>query len=98
MELHDGQRLVVLQNVEAQCFIDVDPMVAELRAVTVPAREILVVTLFGRAGSMTVSVTPHRYEALEHEFVDPETRSSDGYRGYHLVIERAAVDKCCRPL
>jgi hypothetical protein len=98
MELQDGQRLVVLQGIEARCFADVNPMVAELRTVTIPAGEILVVTIFRRSDSLTVSVTPHRYQELEPQFVDPEVRGKDGYRGYHLVIERAAIDRCCRPI
>jgi hypothetical protein len=98
MELHDGQRFVVLRDLEAHCFAVEDPMVAELRTVMVPAGEVLTVTIFRRGDSATVSVTPHRYEALEAEFVDPEVRRRDGYRGYHLVIERAALDECCRAL
>lgn len=73
-------------------------MVSELRAVTVRAGESVVVDSVLRSFSLTVSVRPHRYEALETEFVEPEVRSKGSYYGYHLVVERALVDERCRLL
>ncbi len=66
--------------------------------VTVRAGEILIVDRCCQTFSMTVSMRPHRYEALESQFVEPEIRSKGSYRGYHLVVERVLVDDRCRPL
>jgi len=73
-------------------------MLSELRRVTVRPGEILVVTFVSRSESSTVSMRPHRYEALEAEFVDADIRSKGGYSGYHLVINRVLIDERCRLL
>jgi hypothetical protein len=41
---------------------------------------------------------PHRYDALELEWVDAETRGNVGYRGYALMLEKAVVVERCQPL
>jgi hypothetical protein len=97
MELRDGERLVLLRAVDGHCFINIDPMLSDLRPVTMRAGEILIVGPVFHADSPTVSVRPHRYESLEAEFVDSETRERDGYGGYHLVFERAVLLEACRP-
>src|SRR5262245_17396661 len=98
MEFDEGRRFVVLSAVEATCSVHISSMVSEVRSVTVPVGEILVVALMPRPDSQLVGMRPHRYEALEAEFVDSEIRSRDGYTGYALLLRRASVEKSCRPL
>ena len=98
MEFHDGQRFVVLRALEATCSVRILSMLSEVRSVTVPVGEILIVALETRPDSRLLPMRPHRYQALEAEFVDPELRCRDGYTGYALLFQRAAVEGNCRPL
>jgi len=98
MDFREGQRFVVLHDVEAYCFVRETSILSEMRSVTVRSGEILVVTFVSRSDSSTVSMRPHRYEALEAEFVDADIRSKGGYSGYHLVIKRVFIDEHCRSL
>ena len=43
MEFRQGERLVTLRAIDARCFITTSRMLSELRTVTIPAGEILVV-------------------------------------------------------
>jgi len=98
MDLQVGQRLVVLRDIEAHCFVGAKSMLSDLQVVRVRAGEVLVVSFILRPGARSVSVRPHRYEALEEEFVSPETRSDAEYHGYHLSIDHALIETHCRLL
>jgi hypothetical protein len=99
MDFREGQRFVVLQDIGAQCFVHSAPMMSEFSTVTLRAGEVLVVSFVTpRAEGPLVSVRPHRYEALEAEFVASELRRNSEYRGYHLVVARKDVAEHCKLL
>jgi hypothetical protein len=99
MDFREGQRFVVLHDIGAQCFAQSAPMMSALSTVTVRAGEVLIVSFVTpRAEGPLVSVRPHRYEALEAEFVASELRRSSEYRGYHLVVARRDVAEYCKLL
>ena len=98
MIFQEGQRFVVLRDVEAKCFVHLGRSLSELRTVTVRAGEVLVVSFARPSESSVMSCRPHRYEALGIELVDRETRENPGYEGYSLVIESTVVAEKCRRL
>ena len=90
---------MVLRDIAAQCSVQVAPSVSELRAVTVPAGEVLVVDYEDRHDdSPAIFVRPHRYQALEADFVEPASRLSPGYRGYYLELQRDDLTEHCKVL
>jgi hypothetical protein len=96
MTFHEGQRLVVLRDVSAKAVVSgLMPLLSVVLSVVVQSGEVLTVLGPQPDGSRWVSFRPHRYEALEEEFIDPETRAHAGYRGYGLVIDRPLVESDC---
>src|SRR5450755_4606462 len=96
MTFHEGQRLVVLRDVSAKAVVSgLTPLLSVVQSVVVRSGEVLTVLGLQPDGSEWVSFRPHRYEALEAEFVDPETRAHAGYRGYGLAIDRPLVESEC---
>jgi hypothetical protein len=88
----DGKRFVALRDVSAKCIVILSPLLSDMRDVVVRTGEVLRVV---SAREDMVSCRPHRYLALEADFVDPETRAHPGYKGYGLVIDRAVMDRDC---
>jgi hypothetical protein len=64
----------------------------------VKAGEVLVIRARPPLEGSSVGCTPHRYEALEAEYVDAEVRKQPGYRGYHLVVTGRNFSERCRLL
>ena len=96
MELRKGQRLAALRDIEVFCSVQMAALPGSVsRVVTVFAGEVLVVD---RDRGSTVFVRPHRYEALEADFVEPLLRSSTGYRGYCLELRRDDFTAHCQVL
>lgn len=97
MDFQRGQHFVVLRTLEARCMVRVGDVLAKEQPVTVPPGEVLVVQFVAaRVESPIVHFRPHRYEALELEWVDAETRGGAGYRGYALMIEKTVVIERCQ--
>jgi hypothetical protein len=93
------RRFVVVRDIEVHCFVDVTPLLSEHTKVTLRSGEVLDVVLappFDRI--LVLSCRPHRYEALEVEFIDAATRENSTYRGYRLSITGSFLRKHCRPL
>jgi hypothetical protein len=90
----DGKRFVALRDVPAKCIVILSPRVSETREVVVAAGEVFKVV---STHDDIVSCRPLRYAALEEELVSPETRAHAGYKGYGLVLDRAAVENDCAP-
>jgi len=77
--------------------VRVGDVLAKEQPVTVPAGEVLVVRFVAaRVESPVVHFRPHRYEALEREWVDAQTRSGASYRGYALMLEKTMVIERCQ--
>jgi hypothetical protein len=99
MDYQRGQHFVVLRAIDARCMVRTGKVLTKEQPVTVPAGEVLVVRFVAqRVGSPFVSFRPHRYDALELEWVDAETRGSADYRGYGLMLEKTAVNERCQVL
>src|SRR5207237_5627616 len=93
---HEGQRFVVLRDVSATSVVSgLTPLLSVVRKVVVRSGEVLKVVGAHRDDTEWVSFHPHRYEALEEEFVDSETRAHPGYRGYGLAMDRALAESEC---
>jgi len=90
----DGRRFVALRDVSARCVVILSPLLSDIREVVVRSGEVLRVV---SARDELVSCRPHRYVALEADFVDAPTRARAGYKGYGLVLDRAVVDRDCAP-
>jgi hypothetical protein len=93
MELRKEQRLVVLRDIEVFCTVQMTPPASVSRVVIVSAGEVLVVD---RVSDSTVFVRPHRYQALEADFVEPALLLSTGYRGYYLEVRRGNFTAHCK--
>jgi hypothetical protein len=90
----DGKRFVALRDVPAKCIVILSPRVSETREVVVAAGEVFRVV---STHDDMVSCRPLRYAALEEAFVSAETRAHRGYKGFGLVLDRAAVENDCAP-
>jgi hypothetical protein len=95
MGLRKEQRLVVLRDVEVFCTVQMAATGSVSQVVTLPAGEVLVVD---REVDSAVFVRPHRYAALEADFVEPALRQSTGYRGYCLEVSRDDFTEHCKVL
>jgi hypothetical protein len=91
----DSRRFVALRDVSAKCIVILSPLVSDIRDVVIRAGEILSVV---SEQADLVSCRPHRYAALEADFVAPATRGHAGYKGYGLVLDRAVVERDCEPV
>jgi hypothetical protein len=99
MDFQIGQHLVVLRAMDARCMVRTGKMLSKEQPVTLPHGEVLIVKFVAqRVRSPFVWFRPHRYDALELEWVDAETRGSADYRGYALMLEKTVVNECCRSL
>ena len=96
---------MVLRAIDAGCMVRTGAVWTKEHPVAVRSGEVLVVTFAGptrrRADGRTynsgvVFLTPHRYDALELEWVDAETRESTDYRGYSLIVERLLIRERCQ--
>jgi len=90
----DGKRFVALREVQAKCVVILSPRVSDMREVVLQAGEAFKVV---STHDDMVSCRPLRYAALEESLVSPEVRGHAGYKGYGLVVSRAAVDVDCAP-
>ncbi|HVU51022.1 MAG TPA: hypothetical protein VHL80_10075 [Polyangia bacterium] len=90
----DGKRFVALRDLPAKCIVILSPRVTDMRDVVLQAGEAFKVV---STHDDMVSCRPLRYAALEDALVTPETRGHAGYKGYGLVIDRAAFDRDCAP-
>jgi hypothetical protein len=91
----EGEELVVLRAVGARSVVILSMLRSDIREVTISAGEVLVVTGSHPVDTEWVSFRPHRYEALEPDVVDPDSRCHPGYRGYAVVIDRSVVERDC---
>ena len=99
MDFQRGQQFVVLRTMNARCMVRIGKGLSKEQPVTVPAGEVLVVGFVAqRVGSPFVFFRPHRYDALELEWVDAETRGGADYRGYALMLEKTVVNERCQVL
>ena len=98
---------MVLRAMDARCMVRTGEVQAKEQPVTVRSGEVLVVKFVARSRrraadrpfeSPVVYLRPHRYDALELEWVDAETRESAGYRGYSLVVETPLINERCQPM
>jgi hypothetical protein len=90
----DGKRFVALRDVPARCIVILSPLVSDMREVVLQAGEAFKVV---STHDDLVSCRPLRYAALEESLVSPEVRGHAGYKGYGLIVSRAAVDIDCAP-
>jgi hypothetical protein len=96
MSFQDGQRFAVLRDVSAKAVVSgLTPLLSVVQRVVIRSGEVLTVLGDQPDASERVSFRPHRYEVLEQELVDPETRAHPGYRGYALVIDLLLVESKC---
>ena len=92
---------------DASCMVRTGEVLTKEHPVTVRAGEVLVVTFVTRHRRRgdgrtyywgRVHFRPHRYDALQFEWVDVEARESVGYRGYSLMVEMPLVNERCQLL
>ena len=89
-----GKRFVALREISAKCIVILSPRVSDMRDVVLEPGEAFKVV---STHDDMVSCRPLRYAALEETLVVPEVRAHAGYKGYGLVLDRAAVENDCAP-
>jgi hypothetical protein len=90
----DGKRFVALREIAAKCVVIFSPRVSDMGEVVLQAGEAFKVV---STHDDMVSCRPLRYAAVEEALIAAETRAEAGYKGYGLVISRAALDGDCAP-
>jgi hypothetical protein len=97
MTFHDGDRFVVLRDLEAICVIGLSDMFSDVQKVPLRSGEVVILTGGQEERSRRICCRPYRYETLEPDLVDDDTRQHPGYRGYHLLIDKDDIQRDCKP-
>jgi hypothetical protein len=93
--LRKGQTFRAVVDIDAACLVRLRPPLMRETRVSLRAGEVFSVTFVAPFKSPRIHCRPGRYEALEREFVDRETRQDPEYRGYGLDVDREVVERDC---
>src|SRR5262245_33673394 len=96
MDFQDGDRFVVLRDVEATCVVRLSDVFSDVQKVPLRSGEVVVLTGGQELQAPWICCRPYRYESLEADLVDDNTRHHPGYSGYHLLIEKGDVQRDCQ--
>jgi hypothetical protein len=95
MLLRKGQTFRALVDIDAACLVRLRPPLMRETRVSLRAGEVFCVTFVPPFKSPRIHCRPDRYETLEREFVDRETRHDPEYRGYGLGVDPEVVKRDC---
>jgi hypothetical protein len=96
MTFQNGQHFAVLRDLTARAVVSgLTPILSVVQTVVVRSGEVLTVHGPQPDDAEWICFRPRHYDALEDEFIDPETRAHPGYQGYGLVIDRSLVESEC---